>query len=760
MTSKSAIIASLLLSCAPCAAFAQQATAAAADPNEIVVTAQRRQQNIQDVPISVTAVSAETLRSRNTRDISEAIGFAPNVAVTAGPNGGDDGGFFIRGVGQLDNSIAVDPGVGVYVDDIYIARLQASSVNVLDLERLEILRGPQGTLFGRNTIGGAINIITAQPDLSDLAVSALGTYGSRDRIDFQAAVNVPISDQFALRASGFTRNQRGWGKNVYTGDTFGDVSDLGGRVKLLFEPSDTFRATLSADYLRGRGSPSHQVLLGFNPAAGITVPRPPQFGGPFFRPGVSPTGVPFPAGVGNDRSTDRSLNFASVPATNDIENGGVSFNVSGDIGALTLKSITGWRKYDETTFNDFDGTGFVLYDNASRLEQQQISQELQLSGRIGSDVEFLVGAFYFGEQATNQVDLCTGTDQPRLVNRCLRSRNNIRLNVDSFAAFGQASWDVTDRINLFAGLRWTTETKQQQNTSVLDNRDRVATVLPPIAIPAPGTVRVALPFTQVQQTFTAFTPRVGFNVQLADRINFYGSYAEGFKSGGFNGRPSSSIIIPFDPETVRTYEAGLKTEFFDRLLRVNASIFQSDYKNQQLLVFTPVSGLFETQNAGDSRIRGFELEVNANISERLAFSGTLGHLDAGYRTLSPNVANITLDTPLPLTPAWTYSLSGEYRQPLGEKIGELRLRADWQHRSQVSFQLENDPLERQPGYGLLNLRATWVLPDDRFRVAVFGTNVTDTQYLTNAQDTLRGNGTAFGGIGRPAEWGIELGVNF
>jgi iron complex outermembrane receptor protein len=195
------------------------------------------------------------------------------------------------------------------------------------------------------------------------------------------------------------------------------------------------------------------------------------------------------------------------------------------------------------------------------------------------------------------------------------------------------------------GLRWTSETKQQQNRSLLDNLDRVATLLPPIAIPAPGTTRVALPFTQVQQTFTAVTPRVGFNVRLADRINLYGSFAEGFKSGGFNGRPSSSLIIPFDPETVETYEVGLKTEFFDRLLRANFSVFQSDYKNQQLLVFTPISGLFETQNAGDSRIRGFEVDVTANVSSRLALSGTLGHLDAGYRTLAPNVANISSTPP-------------------------------------------------------------------------------------------------------------------
>ncbi len=760
------LITLLMVSTAP-AAFASEAQPNAESndnqPDIIIVTAQRREQNLQDVPVSITAISAETLRSRSTRDVSEAIAFAPNVAVTAGPNGGDDGGFFIRGVGQLDNSIAVDPGVGVYVDDIYIARLQAASVNVLDLERLEVLRGPQGTLFGRNTIGGAISLITAQPDFDKISVAAIGTYGSRERADFSAAVNVPISDVLAVRATGFTRNQRGWGRNVFTGDSFGNINDIGGRLKLRFEPLDTFSVTLAGDYLRGRGSPSHQILLGVNPNAGIRVPRPPAFGGPFFRPGVSPTGVPFPVGLGNDRSPNRRLNFASVPARNDVDTGGVSLNITGDMGGITLKSITGWRRYNETTFNDFDATGFVLYDNSSVLRQQQISQEVQFSGRIGSRIEFLGGLYYFGEDASNLVELCTGTNQPRLVNRCIRSRNNIALDVESFAAFGQASWDITDRLNLFAGLRWTTETKTQQNRSVLDNTDRILSVLPPPpmgGIPAPGRTFVALPFTQVNETFTAFTPRVGFNYALADQVKLYGSYSEGFKSGGFNGRPSSAMILPFDPETVQAFEAGVKAEFFDRLLRVNASVFQSDYTDQQLLVFTARDGLFETRNAGDSRIRGAELEVDANISERFTLRGSVGYLDARYLRLTDQVANVTLDTPLPLTPEWTYSVSGEYRQPLGDDRGELRFRADWQYRSEVSFQLEADPLERQPGYGLLNLRTSWVLPDDRFQIAAFGTNVTGTRYLTNAQDTLAGNGTAFGGVGRPAEWGIELGVRF
>jgi iron complex outermembrane receptor protein len=739
-------------------AFAQDAEPAGEGSDEIIVTAQRRAQNIQDVPISVTALSGETLEARSVRNVNDAIAFAPNVATTTGPTGGNFGGFFIRGVGQLDNSIALDPGVGVYVDDIYIARLQASSVDLLDLERLEVLRGPQGTLFGRNTIGGAISLVTKNPDFDETSLRVRGITGSRDRFDLSAAVNVPLGGNAGVRATAFTRNQKGWGRNVYTGDTFGDQSEIGGRIKLLVEPTDSLTILLQGDYLTADNSPSHQVLLGFNPQAGITVPRPPQFGGPFFRPGVSPTGVPFPMGVGDDRSTDRGANFASVPAELEIDTGGLSLTVSADIGGVTLKSITGWRAFDEDSFADFDGTGFVMYDNASVLRQEQFSQELQLSGRVGG-VDFLLGGYYFTEDSFNNVTLCTGTNQARLVNRCLRSRNNIWLDVESIAAFGELSWDINDWINVFGGLRWTRETKDQANDSLLDNLDAVMTVLPPIAIPAPGTTRVALPFTEVSETFTAVTPRIGVNLQVADRVRVYASFAEGFKSGGFNGRPSSQQILSYDPEEAQTYEVGMKADFFDRLLRVNAAVFQSDYKNQQLLVFTAISGLFETRNAGDSRIRGFELEIDANISENFALRGTLGHLDAEYRTLSPQVAGITLDTPLPLTPEWTYTISGEYRLPL-EDMGELQLRGDWTYRSQVSYQLENDPLERQPGFGLLNLRATWQLPDERFDIALFGTNVTDEEFLTNAQDSTSGNGVAFGGIGRPAEWGVEFNMRF
>ncbi len=740
--------------------FGEPTPTATTGAPEIIVTAQRREQNLQDVPISITAFTEAELEARSISNLSDAVLFAPNVAVTAGPNGGDDGGFFIRGVGQLDNSITVDPGVGVYIDEVYIARLQASSIGLLDIERIEVLRGPQGTLFGRNTIGGAISVITRAPSFSDVSGRVRAIYGSRDRFELAGSLNIPLSDIAAVRATLFTRHQTGFGRNVYTGDTFGDVEEYGGRARLRLQPSDAVEINLSLDYAAGRGSPSHQVSRGFNPRSGITVPIPPP-GRPFFLPGVSPTGVPFPVGVGADRSSDRSLNFSSTPPINNVDNAGASANVSIDLSdSLLLRSITGFRLYKEQTFNDFDATGFVFYDTNNEIDQQQFSQELQLAGEIGDRANFLLGAYYFQEDVYNRISICTGTDQPRLVNRCLRSTNRIYLDVSSIAVFGQASFALTDTLEVFGGARYTEETKTQSFISRLDNRDRVVTRLPPFVIPAPGQVRVSLPFTTVEDTFDAFSPKVGVNFELTPDISLYTSYAEGFKSGGFTGRPSNRMVEAYDPERVTSYEAGFKALLFDRGLRFNAAVFHSDYSDIQLLVFTPISGLFDTRNAGDAQIRGFELEADGRIGSRFNYYASLGYLDASYERLSDQVANITRDTPLPLTPEWTYAVGVQYAQPLGTRGGELVLRADYNYRSQVSYQLEADPLEIQPKFDLLNLRATYVDPQDRFELSVFGTNVLDEEYFTNAQDTLQGNGTAFAGIGDPAEWGVELDVRF
>ncbi len=754
----SALVAALLGSTC---AVAQTSAPPADGLDEIVVTAERREANLQDVPISITAFNAEALERTGVTAVGDVFDQAPNVGRTAGPAGGDDGGFFIRGIGQLDNSVAVDPGVGVYIDEVYIARLQASSFDLLDVERIEVLRGPQGTLFGRNTIGGAISVTTADPS-DDFRAQVRLTGGSRDRFDTAASVSVPLAEGTGIRASVFSRKQDGLGRSVYyPGQTYGAIRDIGGRLKFVTRPTEGLKVTLAVDYARGRGSQGHNILLGFNPGAGVTVPRPPQFGGPFFLPGVGPTGVAFPAGVANDRSTNRYLNYSSALPLQDNDNYGISAKVVGDITPdAQVRLISAYRGYDEVQNNDFDGTGFTLYDNTNRLRQRQFSNELQLSGTGFDDrLTYLFGLYHFSEQVFNEIVLCTGSNRARLVPGCLRSANTIDLDIESVASFANLGFRLTDTLEITGGIRTTRETKVQSNTSVLDNRDGLPTPLAPIAMPLPGTQRVVIPFTTVQQTFVATTPKVGINWKPADRVLVYGSYAQGFKSGGFTGRPSNAQIRRYNPETVDTFELGVKTELLDRRLRLNAAAFKSDYKDIQLLVFTPTVGLFETANAGDARIQGFEVEADARFGN-LNLRATLGHIDAKYTRIAPDAANVTLNTRLPLTSEWSYTLGAQYNIPLGEAAGKLSLRADWNWRSTFSYQIEGDPLEVQPGYGLLNLRATYAFPDDKMRLSLFVTNATDKAYLTNAQDSRTGNGVAFGGPGAPREWGAELSFRF
>ena len=757
---RSGMMGMLLATAAP--VLAQSATAVAAEDDrgveEILVTAERREANLQDVPISITAITAEGLLQRGITQVGEVLDFAPNVSRTTGPNGGDDGGFFIRGVGQLDNSIAVDPGVGVYIDEIYIARTQSSSFDLFDVERVEVLRGPQGTLFGRNTIGGAISVTTQAPG-QKLGGAVRVTTGSRNRIDANAMVTGPVSANAGVRISAFTRNQDGLGRNLERDLRFGSVRTIGGRFTFAAELPAGLDVRASADYARGRGTPAHQILLGFNPNSGITIPRPPQFGGPFFRPGVSPTGVPFPAGLGDDRSPDRFRNFVSIAPRAEFDNWGLSLRLSGELSDnLLLRSITGYRSYVESQANDFDATGFGLYDTTNDIDQEQLSQELQLAGDFADGrFTFLLGGYYFYESVGNRIRLCTGSNRPRGVPGCLASDNDINLTVESLAAFGNAGFKLTDRLEVVGGVRFTRETKAQTYVSILDNRDGVPSVLPAFVMPPPGTARTVLPFTRVQGTFNATTPRLGVNWKPTDDVLLYGSWSRGFKSGGFTGRPSNQQILPYDPETVSSFEVGAKSEFFDRRVRLNLSAFTSEYKAIQLLVFVPATGLFETANAGDARIRGLEAEAQARFGQ-LNLAGSVGYLDAKYRRVSPLVLGVTIDDRLPLTSDWTWALSGQYDLPLGD--GELQLRADYNYRSTFAFQIENDPLEIQQGYGLLGARATYVFPNDRFRIAVFGSNLTNERYFTNMQDSRAGNGVAFGGPGAPAEWGAELTVRF
>ncbi len=720
---------------------------------EIIVTAQRRAERLQDLPLSVTVFSGDTLEKLSTERAGDALAFVPNVGLTSGPSGGDDANIFIRGVGQVDNSVAVDPGVAMYVDDVYIGRLQAASVDLLDIERLEVLRGPQGTLFGRNAIGGAVNVITSDPG-DEVETTLRVTAGSRDRLDARGTVSGPLTDALSVSMAVSSRNQKGWGENVYTGATYGDVQDIGGRVKFVFEPNPDFTARLALDYTKGMGSPASQVLLG---TQGTT----------------SSLRIAFPTGASSEVTDDPEANYSSAPPINDTENMGASFTAEWKLNPnVAIKSITAARAYDETTYNDYDGTSYAIYDNFFDVDQEQYSQELQFFGTAFSNrLDWLGGLYGYQENIVSDTQLCLGSLGPQFSTNCIRSDNYLGLDIQSIAAFGHATFAVTDRLKLIAGLRWTLEEKTQTFASrFVNNLGQTYCLFITLGQCPPnlggannplnltvGEGYTTLAYTEVNDDYEATTPKVGLEYRVGPSLLVYGTYSEGFKSGGFSGRATSADITSYRPETLQTFEIGWKSDWFDRRARFNGAVFTSEYQDIQFLVLND-NNQYDTLNVGDAEISGAELEFSVRPVAALSLYVNAGYLDAGYTSISYDDAvynlNVDVDNELPLSPEWTFSAGAGYVWSIA--AGELEVRADYAWRDDVFFQVENEPLERQEAYGLLNARATYTTARD-LAISVFGVNVTDEKYLTNA---TQGSNVAFGGYGAPAEYGVELAVKF
>ena len=353
------------------------APAAAGGLDEIIVTAERRATNLQDTPLSVSAVTAQVLQAQGIRNVNDLSAQVPNLTSTTGPQGSADANFFIRGVGQFDFIATADPGVGVYVDGVYLGRTVGALIDSSNIGRVEVLRGPQGTLFGRNTLGGAISISSKQPDTKGFHIDAGVSGGSRNRIDADASINVPLGDRAALRFTGFERYQDGFATRSFDGVRFGKTKRYGGHVQLLLQPTDNLTINLSADYSNDKSNPAPSVLLAIVPA-------------PFFPPGAA-------AQIQDRRNFYRVNESNSPESRNEIY--GFSGTVAHDLGGVTLKSITAYRHLNALSTSDPDGTLYRLYDQTSPTRQDQFSQEVQLTGSLLDDrLSFVLGGYYFHEK--------------------------------------------------------------------------------------------------------------------------------------------------------------------------------------------------------------------------------------------------------------------------------------------------------------------------------------------------------------------------
>jgi len=740
----------------------------------ITVTARKREENLQTVPVAITAFTGDTLEKRGAVNIEQASRYAPNVTIGQGQGGSaTNSEINIRGIGQNDFLITTDPGVGLYIDGVYYARATGTVLDFLDVERVEILRGPQGTLFGKNTIGGAINLIAKRPTDEfggDIRFSA----GRYSHYSVKGSVNLPLSDTLKSRHTIYYNTENGFVDRVLAGDRLGDEEVIAGRSIVEWTPAENFNALLAFDISRRRGTSAERNLVVFDPTSGLT---------PLWQGLVGdPAGIAAPAIV---NGADRFTSSGTGPNVDDHDIWGLSGTFEWDLGEVSIKSITAYRSLDAEFARDGDNSPVQYVETHNFVDQSQFSQELQLSGQaFDSALSWLVGGYFFDESATdsNDVRLASGLFDafeglpapviflggppgtscadfgivPGVV--CAGGMGNPvnvgfdldldifnEINTQSFALFTHDTLDLTDRLSVSAGLRWTYEEKEY----FLDHRrvNSGASIIPP---------------TTVGEDWNAFLPKVSIDFQATDEIFTYVSASRGFKSGGFNGRPTTSAAVgSFDPEFVWAYEIGAKTELFDRRAVLNLSAFYYDYEDIQLTIIsadTTGNLVLIVENAGTARTIGVEAEFQGRLSEYIRVDGSIGYLDAEYKNLNPG-ATVTTANKLIRTPSITASLGASVDFPITNRwLGSLR--GDWSYRGAHFNDAPNTPALEQEAVSLFNARLSLTNEDDGWTFAVFGTNLSNEEYITAGTSAITSFGTVEAAIASPRRWGVSVKKDF
>ncbi|MBN8819656.1 MAG: TonB-dependent receptor [Sphingomonas sp.] len=831
---------------APGAALAQATDAtpqtAAADTDTIVVTAQFRSQNLQDTPLAITAVNAAMLEARSQTSIQDVANQAPSV--TLKPQGAAYGpalGANIRGVGQFDFNPALEPGVGFYVDDVYYATLTGSILDLLDLDRVEVLRGPQGTLAGRNSIGGAVKLYSKKPEGSNSGYVS-GTYGSRNRVDLRASADFNVAEGFDVRISGVAKKQEGYVKRYDFGCMYpaggtatftpafpttanptmapqlmnpvggipartnrsdcllakeGEVNYIAGRAQLRFRPTDTLDINIIGDYTDDDRVAAGSVLLLRTYPNGVVAS--PRFPLPLIpATGSSPaqnyaTASPAGRDINPFAAPDTLLaydnrficgnycNFATYdnPADGNFRastaDGRVRFTgwgVSGQVewelaDNIQLNSITAFRKYTSNFSNDNDVSPMAHSLGYGPLTFRFFSQELRLNGSIGETIEYTLGGFY-----SDQKSVYTSFQDLRSSN--LQFQQSDPVDADSKALFAHVAWKPIDKLTLTGGIRYTKESKTYQYI-------RQRPYLDPTSVTANG----VLPLNGTIGKYSGERVDYRANVQYAftDDVMAYAQFSTGFKGGGVNPRPFFvQQALSFGPETLDSYELGLKTDLFDRKLRVNIATFLSKYKGIQLSLgnCTAITGAgFGAPcalpvNAGDADIKGVEIEATIRPVDGLSIDGSLSYIDFEYKrfgTYTTGTTTVAVGGPTnlngpqfgdyaPFTPKWKWSLGAQYEIDLG-KAGSLTPRIDASYQSKVYTVSSNRPSNRIDAYAVANARLTWRNADEDLDVSLEVTNLFDEYYLLTIYDqTTGGQGYSNGQPGRPREWAVSVKKKF
>ena len=667
---------------------------------EITVTSRRREEALQEIPIAVSVVGGAQLEDVAATTISELEGYVPNLSIYQGRNQSTTLTAFVRGVGQADPLWGVDPGVGLYIDDVYVARPQGALLDVYDVERVEVLRGPQGTLYGKNTIGGAIKYVTRS--LSNTPEGRItwnpGTFGTQE---FRANIGGPIvKDKLLAKASFAMLTRDGYGENLYQNRDVSDKDSTAYRLALEWLPSDKVSIRANYDSIEDRAEPVGLTRLADN------------FLCPIF---LGETCPPY------DNLFDTESGLAPVNSTDST---GYSLTLTWDINpALQFKSITAYRENDAQNNIDFDTTPAPIVDTGPAVYfDDQTTQEFQLVFTGSDKWSGVLGLYYFDGTAGGKVNavFAGGT--------FVTTEGDI--DTKSYALYADGSFKLTDRLTLNVGLRPTRETKHGTAFNVFNTDGSYEDIL-----------FVTADFDD-EVTFTSWAPKLGLDYQFSPDVMGYFKVNRGFKSGGYNVRAQETQFpesgLPFDDEVMTVAEVGLKTVLANRSLVLNTAVFYGDYTDIQVSTFTDydsdgdgVNDAFfgNFLNAGDATISGLEVEYNWASKSWFGLSGFLAYLKTDPDFLDENEDGILDAQVISNAPELTGAIRGNFDFPAFG--GLITASVGFSYRDESVLTNEGVNPIVQEAYGLADAWISWLSGNARWRFGISGKNLTDEEYLTN-----------------------------
>jgi len=725
---------------------------------EVIVQARRRDENLQQVPVAVTALDSDEIEVRNIQSTEDLNGRVPAVAVNGGNFfGRATGSFRVRGI----------PGVAFYVDGVVRSSAEGLLMNVVDVERMEVLRGPQGTTFGKNAIGGAVQYITQRPR-EETTAKFKTSLGSLNRKDLTATLDLPLGPTVFSKLTAATLNRDGYMDSTTTGASLGDQEDRVGRFDLLWRPSERFDALFIAEYVEQDTNGTPATVWALNPVCpGEPVP------GNFV--GAVPNSLCIYKAVGAPIRDEWLYGAREEWKTAASTGLGNSYSSVGGVvqldwrlsDRLQLKSISGYRELDAFRDHDFDGTPYSIYQAFSAAQRDEMSQELQL---LYSDARLsgTTGLYYYADDhwgtrqnwvanelrfepflsVRNALGGSFASYVPPLINSLMRNRS------EGWAVFSEWTYRLTQKLSLSAGARY-------NNDDISQAAYTPAYVLPErCCIPTRSTEPAgpALPGQSGSATFTQLSPRFSVQYQWTPAIMTYYTYSQGFGAGGFTG--GNVFFLPnggfasFGPETLTNHEIGVRTDLFARRLRLNATVFSGDYDDIQVgeeVQQTP--GFVLTRNAGEARIEGVEVEGALSPNRHFALNFSASWLDAAYTSIG-NAKNLQLDSPLAYAPRFAYSLGAQYEWSIFGGAA-LTARADYVWQDEVYSAPDLNTRTFQPAYGVANARVAFRDASGRWEVSLTGTNVLNEFYRLTGF-FLPADQIEIGTPARPREWSLSV----